>query len=212
MGSPRSTRWRGYSPRTEVGEFLGQQFDARTLVRRPEGGFVSPGGTLTWLDPPPATTARQARRRNTPTPTAHACYVPLSNTRHGVPELHFWLTAHSQPGGGLVWRFLCPGCGKRRLALYWHAFVIPRCRECESIVYASQRATRRGRANLRMEKLVKQVVPWWNDPRVFPERPSGAHRRRYERLKEAWREARWESLNRAGREALFGPSLRHVEY
>ena len=205
MGSRYSTRWRGHTARTMVVDRCRLSFDARALVRRPDGGFVGPGGILEWLDEPPVMGWRDASqwrgREFAGGPQTRACFVPDAVLHRREPQIHLAFRAHQQPSGGLVWRLVCPACYRRRLTLYWIDTGPPTCRTCAGLVYASQRATPRGRAALRMEKLTRLVVPWWSDPSVFPELPRRMHQNRYLRIRQAWKNARWESLSKGERDA-----------
>lgn len=97
--------------------------------------------------------------------------------RWGKPHGEVLLHAQDCHYGGVRPWFLCPGCGKRRLALILRAGAA-KCRRCHGLNYRSSRM----RTWERHEEERERLEEWLADP------PKGTWQRRYERVLERYRE------------------------
>ena len=110
----------------------------------------------------------------------HRCY----GAREGGVEIthtpcHF--------GGERSW-WLCPGCGRRAGRLYQLAGRL-RCRNCQGLVYVSQRATAGGRATTRAQAIRLRLGGSASLLVPFPEKPPRMRWRTYLALKAKAEEA-----------------------
>lgn len=107
-------------------------------------------------------------------------------------EEHVWFDrTPCNYGGERLW-FLCPHCGKRVAVLYG-AGIRFLCRHCYALPFGSQNETYIDRMMRKARKIRRRlgaseslVEPIW-------QKPKGMHRRTFERLLRAEREANWAS-------------------
>jgi hypothetical protein len=105
------------------------------------------------------------------------------------PITDFIVLARSHRGfAGEIWRFHCPGCGRRVADLYPKEAYF-RCRKCCGVGYQSQRETPRARGLAKAARIKQRLGGTGEYGERIPERPKGMHRRTYERLVEQVEEA-----------------------
>ena len=102
---------------------------------------------------------------------------------HDTEETWVELTYTDQHLGGRRSWFLCPGCDRRCAILYRRHGDLA-CRKCHDLSYESQRLSRSDRLTLRAQRIRHRLGGSGNLSKPFPERPSGMHRRTYERLRD----------------------------
>jgi hypothetical protein len=85
----------------------------------------------------------------------------------------------AQPFGGERQWFCCPGCRSPRRVLYGAQ---PRCRECRSLVYASQYETWPTMKHINRALRVRRKLGGRGLAQPFPLKPKGMHWSTYDRL------------------------------
>lgn len=110
-----------------------------------------------------------------------------------------WTNCNS--GGRRAW-FLCParGCGRRVAILY--GGVIFACRQCNRLVYPSQRESADDRALRKAQNIRKRLGGTANMTEPFPPKPKGMHWRTFEHL--AWQHYVFYAVSIAGTAKKLG--------
>ena len=103
--------------------------------------------------------------------------------------------------GGQRAYFLCD-CGRRVGKLYRPPGRQWRCRKCYGLTYATKQSTRRQRLILKAQKVRERLGGKLGVLDVFPEKPKGMHRRRYDQLRHQHDQAVRAACGRANEKAL----------
>ena len=85
-------------------------------------------------------------------------------------------------GGSRPW-FVCPGCGRRVVKLYWLGGYFL-CRHCHGLTYASKRHDAGDRALSKAQKIRRRLGGSASLAEPFPGKPPGMHWKTYQRLEE----------------------------
>lgn len=172
--------------------------DVRALVRAARGGRGGPRAKREMRIPStgawtakgfpgwrmPSTGAEWRALSLTVRGEAGVCRVWVSDGG-GAREHRIELAGERVHLGGVRWWAACPGCGKRRGAIYF-AGGLARCRACFGLAYQCQRVSPFRRAGMAIGKLGDALGV--NNLMDEPLRPRGMRRARYARLIARWRE------------------------
>lgn len=187
MGGPGSTRWgrRRTEPRVRICEAL--RLDTWQAVRALKAGRDTRLGAIEWSRRPLRSKSGYLVRKGSLMSNGVVFRAPcLLRPRHRYTVfLVAWPLAFDR-FHLTRWWLVCTGCAKRRKTLFlWHRSKL-RCRVCLGLVYESQCLTAPKRAAAHRLKIARRIIDCWDASDYPPDRPWGAHRKRYARLLEAW--------------------------